>query len=218
MSPRLSRHRTALAVATAAILGTALFSGTATAATSAEPVSTPVPIVTPDGMLMSYILNSAKAGNPGQVQVLSNAVRKAGGVVVQSWPEIGVVVAHSDRAAFRTNVAAPAGAALESVGATRTVSVSEGSLEGVAAPWGPGASAYKKGAKKPANGDLPAETTPALTTDPRESEQWDMVQIKADQAHRITDGSRNVLVGVLDSGIDPDHPDLAANIDVADSV
>jgi subtilisin family serine protease len=219
MSPRLSRRRTAIAVASAAaVLGAALFTGTATAATSAEPVSTPVPIVTPDGMLMSYILNTAKAGNPGQVQVLSNAVRKAGGVVVQSWPEIGVVVAHSDRAAFRADVAAAAGGALNSVGATRTVSVSEGTPDGLGATWGPGAAAYKKGAKKDYNGDLPGEETPATTADPREPEQWDMSQIKADQAHAVTDGSRNVLVGVLDTGIAPEHPDLKPNIDVANSV
>jgi hypothetical protein len=138
MSPRLSRRRTVIAVASAAaVIGATLFTGTATAATSAEPVSTAVPIVTPDGMLMSYILNTAKASNPGQVEVLSNAVRKAGGVVVQSWPEIGVVVAHSDRAAFRTNVAASAGAALESVGATRTVSVSEDTPDGMGAKGRP---------------------------------------------------------------------------------
>ena len=219
MSPRLSRRRTVIAVASAAaVIGATLFTGTATAATNAEPVSTAVPIVTPDGMLMSYILNTAKASNPGQVQVLSNAVRKAGGVVVQSWPEIGVVVAHSDRAAFRTNVAASAGAALESVGATRTVSVSEDTPDGMGAMWAPGASSYKKGAKKDYNGDLPTEETPATSVDPREGEQWDMQMIKADQAHKITDGSRNVLVGVLDSGIDPDHPDLQPNIDVANSV
>jgi subtilisin family serine protease len=217
MSPRLTRRRAAIAVASAAVLGTALFSGTATAATSAEPVSTPVPIVTPDGMLMSYIVN-AKAANPGQTRLVERAVVAAGGVVVQSWPEIGVVVAHSDRAAFRTNVSAAAGNALESVGATRTVSVSEGTPDALGATWGRGAADYKKGAKKSFNGDLPGVESPATGTDPRESEQWDMTMIKADQAHKITDGSSNVLVGVLDSGIDPDHPDLAANIDVADSV
>ena len=57
-----------------------------------------------------------------------------------------------------------------------------------------------------------------MVADPREGEQWDMKVIKADQAHEVSDGSRDVLVGVLDSGIDPDHPDLAPNIDVESSV
>jgi subtilisin family serine protease len=218
MSLRLSRRRAAIAVVSAAaVVGTAFFSGTATAAPIAEPVSTPVPIVTPDGMLMSYIVN-AKAANPGQTRLVERAVVAAGGVVVQSWPQIGVVVAHSERSAFRTDVVAAGGNAVESVGATRTVAVSEGTPEEAGASWGRGASGYQQGAKKDYNGDLPGAQAPAAAADPRENEQWDMVQIKADQAHTITDGSRSVLVGVLDSGIVPDHPDLKPNIDVPNSV
>ena len=138
--------------------------------------------------------------------------------MVQSWPQIGVVVAHAQVSTFRDDVRAAGGNAVESVGASRTVAVSEGTPEGVQSPWGHGASGYKKGAKKAANGDVGSEPTVAAADDPREAEQWDMKMIKADQAHKITDGNRNVLVGVLDSGIDADHPDLAANIDVADSV
>ena len=100
----------------------------------------------------------------------------------------------------------------------RAATVSEGTPEGVQSPWGPGASGYKKDATKDANGDVGSEPTIAAADDPRETEQWDMQMIKADQAHQVTDGNRNVVVGVLDSGIDPDHPDLAPNIDVADSV
>ena len=216
MSQSLLRRRTIVAVTSAAVLGTALLSGTASAATTAEPVSTAVPIVTPDGVVFSYILN-AKHANQGQVTLVSRAVEKAGGVVVQSWPEIGVVVAHADRAAFRADVAAQAGGALESVGASRTVAVSEGTPDGVTTPWDKNAMRYRP-APKHVNGDIPGALAPASATDPREVEQWDMQMIKADQAHRITDGSRNVLVGVLDSGIDPTHPDLQANIDVASSV
>jgi subtilisin family serine protease len=211
------RMRAALAVASVAAIGTALLSGATSAAAVDEPVSTPVPIVTPDGVVFSYLLNT-KTANPGQTTVVSNAVKKAGGVVVQAWPQIGVVVAHSDRAAFRTTVAKVAGNALDSVGATRSVPVSEGTPADLSTTWGKGASGYKQGAKKPVNGDLESPNTPAITTDPREGEQWALQMIKADQAHKITDGSRNVLVGVLDSGIDADHPDLVANLDVANSV
>ncbi len=215
-SPTL-RRRTALSVAAVAVLSTALISTNAVASPGAEPTSTPVPIVTPDGELMSYLVN-AKNANPGQTRLVEKAVVDAGGVVVQSWPEIGVVVAHATRAAFRADVTTFGGNAIESVGATRTVGVSEGTPEDLSASWGHGASSYKQGAKKPANGDVPSESTPAGADDPREGEQWDMTMIKADQANTITDGSRNVLVGVLDSGIDPNHPDLAANVDAANSV
>jgi subtilisin family serine protease len=212
------RWRAALAVTSVATLGAALLSGTgsATAGTAEDP-STPVPIVTPDGVVFSYLLNT-KTANPGQTKVVTNAVAKAGGVVVQAWPQIGVVVAHSDQGDFRADVAAAAGNALDSVGATRSVPVSEGTPTDVSTTWGKGASGYKQGAKKPVNGDLPGVESPATASDPREAEQWDMQMIKADQAHKITDGSRNVLVGVLDSGIDADHPDLVANLDVANSV
>jgi subtilisin family serine protease len=194
-------------------------SQTTTSTGAAQDASTPVPVVTPDGYLMSYVVN-AKVANPGQTRLVERAVVAAGGVVVQSWPQIGVVIAHSDRAAFRTDVVRLGGNAVTSVGASRTAAVSEGTPADLAPSWGKGASGYQRGHAKPANGDLSGATTheSAPTPDPREAEQWDMVQIKADQAHKITDGDRSVVVGVLDSGIDPDHPDLAANIDVADSV
>ncbi len=208
---------TASPTATDGTTGQDTSSTTTTAA--AQDASTPVPVNTPDGYLMSYVVN-AKIANPGQTRLVERAVVAAGGVVVQSWPQIGVVVAHSDRAAFRADVVRRGGNAVASVGASRTAAVSEGTPSDLAASWSKGASGYQRGHAKAGNGDLSGALTSeaAPAADPREAEQWDMAQIKADQAHKITDGDRNVLVGVLDSGIDPDHPDLAANIDVADSV
>ncbi|HWJ10866.1 MAG TPA: S8 family serine peptidase [Nocardioides sp.] len=210
----------ALSVATGlTVAGLAATSGGATAAPApSDPVSTPVPLSTPDGVVSAYLLNATHA-NPGQTRLVERAVRASGGVVVQTWPQIGVVVAHSDRAAFRDDVRRAAGNALESVGATRSVPVTEGTPAGLPAPWGPGNGQVRKGgAVDRAEDSTGAEATLAAVPDPRESEQWDLAMIKADQAHEITDGSRDVVVGVLDSGIDPDHPDLVANIDVEDSV
>jgi subtilisin family serine protease len=45
-----------------------------------------------------------------------------------------------------------------------------------------------------------------------------MAQIQAPAAHAITGGSRSILVGDIDTGLDYTHPDLAANVDSADSV
>jgi len=162
--PSLTR-RGVVAVASLALASTAAIGGVAVASTDAEPVSTPVTISTPDDRLMSYVVNARIVG-PGQTRLVETAVRAAGGVVVQSWPQIGVVIAHSKASAFRTDVVAMGGNAVESVGATRTVAVSEGTPEVAGASWGRGASGYMQGAKKAFNGDLESDATAGLTRVP----------------------------------------------------
>jgi subtilisin family serine protease len=223
MTHHTRRRHTLVALASAAAVATTCYGGAALASPMAdEPPSTPVPVATPEGTLMSYVVN-AKHANPGQTRLAERAVRDAGGVVVKSWPEIGVVIAHSTHATFRTDVVADAkGHAVESAGPTRTVAVSEGTPGADATTkvaGSRGASAYPKARQNKLRGYYPGtDVTAAPALDPREGEQWDMKMIKADQAHLVTDGSRNVVVGVLDSGIDSTHPDLAANIDAKDSV
>ncbi|HYY34361.1 MAG TPA: S8 family serine peptidase [Gaiellaceae bacterium] len=63
-------------------------------------------------------------------------------------------------------------------------------------------------------GSLPSSTA---TADNLSGLQWDMTQIKAPQAHEITGGSPLVRVALIDSGIDPGHPEFAGRIDTANS-
>jgi subtilisin family serine protease len=53
----------------------------------------------------------------------------------------------------------------------------------------------------------------SVSTADRTAEQWDMAMIGAPAAHEITTGSPDVVVGVLDSGIDATHPDLRDAVD-----
>lgn len=65
-------------------------------------------------------------------------------------------------------------------------------------------------------GDPDGGVTPnpqAVPTKDLAGQQWDMTMVKAGQAHQVTEGSGRVLVGVLDSGIDPDHPNLTGELD-----
>ena len=59
--------------------------------------------------------------------------------------------------------------------------------------------------------------TPAPGSDSLSGLQWDMAQIKAPEARAINGGSRSILVGDIDTGLDYTHPDLAPNVDDAAS-
>ncbi|HEU5111476.1 MAG TPA: S8 family serine peptidase, partial [Micromonosporaceae bacterium] len=135
------------------------------------------------------------------------SVVAAGGTVVKSWPQIGVVIATSPSIQFAQALRRLP--AVQGVGATRAL------VEFV-----PPAPAIAR-----ANNDLEAVQTdkskagvgPAAF-EPLEANQWDMRLIRADASSSVSPGSRDVLVGVLDSGIEATHPDLAPNLDPANSV
>ncbi|HKO73940.1 MAG TPA: S8 family serine peptidase [Gaiellaceae bacterium] len=56
------------------------------------------------------------------------------------------------------------------------------------------------------------------TPDNLSSQQWNLDMIGAFQAQTITGGSPDVRVALIDSGIDPEHPEFAGRIDTANSV
>jgi subtilisin family serine protease len=110
------------------------------------------------------------------------AVTAAGGTVANDLSkQIGVLVAESSLTGFAT--ALSSSALVETVGA-------DYSWQGL----GP-----------------PVEPAPEPVDDPLEAPQWDMQQIRADQAHETQGGIPAVDVGVLDSGIDGNHLDFKKN-------
>jgi lantibiotic leader peptide-processing serine protease len=128
-----------------------------------------------------------------------STVTRAGGSVVYQYPEIGVVIAKSETASFRDNLLKDN----RIEGATATEGFVTKLLDGQLGAEGP-------------REELP--NSPATDADSLSPLQWDMRQIHTPEAHAITGGSPEVLVGDIDTGIDFNHPDLRANIDVANSV
>jgi subtilisin family serine protease len=64
------------------------------------------------------------------------------------------------------------------------------------------------------SGDPAAKGRPAgPAVDPLDGRLWGLTAIRAEKAHKVTKGDRRVLVGVIDTGIDGRHPDLAPVFD-----
>ena len=126
-------------------------------------------------------------------------IQTACGTSAAYYPQIGVAIATSAEPGFAARF-----------GADRAYS---GQAEALPAPQP--AELTSPLAKDPAilrtADQLPAAAQ-ALGVD-RSAEQWGMELIQAPQARTINRGNPAVLVGILDSGIDPTHPDLATAVD-----
>jgi len=128
----------------------------------------------------------------------ASTLAKAGGALVYSYDKIGVAIARSDNAAFSANLS------------------KDNRIEGAAATTK--FATQLKDTTTDDGTDAPVANTPVTDHDNLSGLQWDMVQIHTPEAHAITGGSSSVVVGDIDTGLDSTHPDLAVNVDFANSV
>jgi subtilisin family serine protease len=126
----------------------------------------------------------------------ASIVSAAGGSIAARYDNVGFVLAKTTSSSFAATLRADS--RIDSVGASKTVSSSIGAVHGKMV--------------KTTLGKLRAPGS-----DPLSNRQWDMDQIHSPQARAINAGSSSVLVGVLDSGIDVTHPDIAGQVNAAAS-
>ena len=147
------------------------------------------------GAVETYLVTYKDGASSGNAAA---TISGAGGQLIYNYQQIGVAIARSNRSDFAANVRGAAGvdgAAATTRFATR---LNDDQAGAVAA----------------------ATVTPNIPTggDSLSGLQWDMPQIHAFEAQAIESGSRAVTVGDIDTGLDYTHPDLAANVDFANSV
>jgi len=173
------KNRKVIGAACAAALAVGLIGTAAVPAAAAGPDTTYI-VLAPQGK------NTDKA---------AARVAAAGGTVVASYDQIGVLVARSTNTSFEKAVA---GAGVDAVASTKglgTTLIDDDVIETL---------------DTDALGAVEATGDP--TAEPLWSYQWDMRQIDVPEAHAVTTGDPSVVVGVLDSGIDSTHPDLATQV------
>ncbi|MGH4011393.1 MAG: S8 family peptidase [Pseudonocardiaceae bacterium] len=149
-----------------------------------------------DGPLLRYVaLFDVETPEPRAEQ----AIRAACGTSIAYYPQIGVAVATSAEPGFAARF-----------GTARAYSAQAEAL--AATQWAQLSSPRENHTAVPRTADRLPTATQTLGID-RSAEQWGMELIHAPQARTINRGSPEVLVGVLDSGVDATHPDLATAVD-----
>jgi subtilisin family serine protease len=157
-----------------------------------------------DATALSYVVNVSPGHAPSST--VKKAIAAAGGTILTSYNQIGVIVVHSSNADFAKTIRGVRG--VQSAGNTRNAPLPAQSTTDVGAPTVLTAEEVAK----------VTSTQAVAGEDPLQPLQWDLPAIKADKAHEKSLGSSKVTVAVIDTGVDDTHPDIAPNFDRAASV
>ncbi|RII18574.1 Subtilisin BL [Streptomyces sp. YIM 130001] len=154
-----------------------------------------------EGDTLSYVVNTRTGHHT--VEAVKKAIETSeGSSVVAAYERIGVIVAHSTDPRFAERIRGVRG--VQTAGASRTAPFEAAGTTEVGAPEYVEA---PKASARSAKGDA----------EPLEADQWDLRAIGADKAAKINPGSSKVTVGVIDTGVDDTHPDLAPNFSASQS-
>ena len=203
MSMRVMRSIAATSVLALAVTG--LAAASATAATAA-----------PTGGEQQYVVVFAEGTSSAEARA---AVEASGGTIVSENTEVGVATVVTTDAAFAEQAADQA--AIEGTAQNRVIG-------GVPDDAAAKAEAKRKAAEEAVERETrvtPGEAAalgkpadpgkPVTGAEPLADLQWDMQQIDAtvDGSYAVERGDKKVTVGIIDTGVDGSHPDIAPNFD-----
>lgn len=175
----------------------------APAVAGATVIAMPSAAAQPDlsGRTVEY---SVLAKDGVDVVAAENAVRAAGGEVVRSNAAAGLLTATAPENGFTARLTSSP----EVLYASRTISIGQSPDRKRAADDQDVEKENKEGAAaqgrhKPAKAGM----------DPLDGQLWGLTSVRSDLARTEQPGDRRVKVGILDTGVDGTHPDIAPNFD-----
>ncbi|WP_206797785.1 S8 family serine peptidase [Amycolatopsis sp. MtRt-6] len=137
------------------------------------------------------------------------AIKAAGGTVLETNTAVGLIKASAPATGFTERMAANravfGAAKAQAIGSVPKSGKKVKSDAAVEKEGRGGASSSKKAAAAP------------VGMDPLDDQLWGLKSVRSDLSRTKQPGSKQVKVGVIDTGIDGTHPDIAPNFDLAAS-
>jgi lantibiotic leader peptide-processing serine protease len=202
----MRRTRMVALVGAAALAATTLgaTATTAGAATSATGTS---------GQAGTYVVLASQGAD---VKALAAKLTRSGGTVTSVNTAVGMLTVSASSTSFLTRARGLAG-------------VEAAAPDGVVG-HSPKTSPDRMKVERPRSGGLQSVTPAAgvhagaatlaaadatSTSDPLDPSLWDMQMMDVPEAHAVELGDKRVRVGIMDTGVDATHPDIAPNFDEA---
>ena len=216
--------RTRRVAATAGLLGivgASALTGVAQAspASSETARSITAPATVAEGEVMNYAVNLLPDVSEEDFATAVALVGKAKGTALAQYPGLGTFFVQSSSAGFIGDMAndlAREKIAFDSIGPTRQAPITGGEV--VVDSEAPAISAFSLRLSTNSQLDREEALGNGLEADPLSPSAWGLTAIGALAAQGVDVPLEPVTVGVLDTGIDGNHPDLKDRIDVDKSV